>query len=64
MTPATFLKIRKGAGLTQGQLSRILRLADSRAIRRYEAGDRAISGPISLLMEMVEDGRLKVKDDE
>lgn len=58
MTPAQLRAIRKRAGLTQGQLAKFLRLADSRTIRRYEAGTREISGPVALLMEMLDDGRL------
>jgi DNA-binding transcriptional regulator YiaG len=50
MTPETFKAIRKEAGLTQSGLAALLGISDSRAIRRWEAGDRPISGPVSLLM--------------
>jgi DNA-binding transcriptional regulator YiaG len=59
MTPSTFKSIRERAGLTQSGLAALLRVEDLRTIRRYEAGERAISGPVSLLMEMLDDGRLK-----
>ncbi|HAJ19771.1 MAG TPA: hypothetical protein DCL95_06865 [Rhodospirillaceae bacterium] len=52
VTPAQFKSIRERAGLTQGQLARVLRLSDSRTIRRYEDGSRTVSGPVSLLMEI------------
>jgi DNA-binding transcriptional regulator YiaG len=60
MTPATFKAIRKQAGLTQSGLAALLRISDSRAIRRWETGEREISGPVSLLMEMIADGRLTI----
>lgn len=59
MTPAAFKSIRKRAGMTIRGLADLLRISDEKTIRRYERGDRAISGPVSLLMEMLDDGRLK-----
>lgn len=58
MTPATIKSIRQRAGLTQDQLARLLRLSDSRAIRRYEDGSRSISGPIAIILEMLDEGSL------
>jgi DNA-binding transcriptional regulator YiaG len=58
MTPEQFKTIREGAGLTQAALAQLLRLSDSAAIRRYESGRREISGPISLLMELIEAKKL------
>ena len=58
MTPATFKAIRERAGLTQGQLALRLRLSDSRTIRRYETGAREVSGPVSILMELLDAGQL------
>lgn len=58
MTPATFKSIRQRAGLTQSGIAAILRISDTRTIRKWEAGDREISGPVSLLMEMLDVGRL------
>lgn len=58
MTPTTFKAIRERAGLTQGQLALRLRLSDSRTIRRYEDGSREISGPVSILMELLDAGNL------
>lgn len=61
MTPAQFKAIRERAGLTQGQLARVLRLSDSRTIRRYEDGSRTVSGPASILMEMLGEGILPMR---
>ena len=56
MTPAQFKAIRERAGLTQAGLASLLRLSDSRTIRRYEDGSRSVSGPVSILMEMIDAG--------
>lgn len=56
MTPATFKAIRERSGLTQDQLAKRLRIADGRAVRRWEDGSRAVSGPVSILMEMIDAG--------
>ena len=56
MTPTQFKAIRERAGLTQDQLAKLLRLSDSRTIRRYEDGSRAVSGPVTVLMEMLDSG--------
>ena len=58
MTPATFKSIRTRFGLTQTQLAARLRIEDLRTIRRYETGERSISGPVSLLMELLDAGLL------
>ena len=58
MTPSTFQRIRSNLGMTQTQLAAVLRIEDIRTIRRWERGERAISGPVSLLMELLDDGRL------
>jgi DNA-binding transcriptional regulator YiaG len=58
MTPATFQRIRAKLRMTQTQLAAVLRIEDIRTIRRWERGERAISGPVSLLMELLDDGSL------
>ena len=52
MTPKRFKHIRARAGYTQERLGRHLGVA-TRSVRRYEAGDRAISGPVINLMEVL-----------
>jgi DNA-binding transcriptional regulator YiaG len=59
MTPTQFKAIRQRAGLTQSSLAAVLRLSDLRTIRRYETGERAISGPVTLLMEFISEGKLR-----
>jgi DNA-binding transcriptional regulator YiaG len=58
MTPTEFKSIRLRAGLTQSQLAARLRVSDLRTIRRYELGEREISGPVSILMELLGRGKL------
>ena len=50
MTPAQFKSARKALGLSQSDMAEALGLKTSRAIRQYEAGDRAVSGPITMLV--------------
>jgi predicted transcriptional regulator len=64
MTADEFRAIRKRHRLTCAGLATILRIDDQRTIRRYEqasdmAGSRAVSGPVSLLMEMLDGGVFK-----
>ncbi len=58
MTPNEFKAIRQRAGLTQSGLAARLRISDIRTIRKWEAGEREISGPVSLLMEFLDAGTL------
>ena len=58
MTPAELKAIRERAGLTQDQLAKLLRLSDSRTIRRYEDGSREVSGPVAIIMELLDAGEL------
>lgn len=61
MTPTELKSIRERAGLTQDQLARLLRLSDSRTIRRYEDGSRSVSGPVSIILEMLDEGSLPIR---
>lgn len=56
MAPETFRSIRRAAGLSANELAKKLRIADGRTIRHWEAGDRPITGPTSILMEMLQAG--------
>ena len=58
MTPEHFRQIREAADLSRSQLATILRIKEVKTIYRYEHGEREISGPVSLLMEMIEQGKL------
>lgn len=57
MIASQFAAIRERSGITIPQLAELLR-SDVRTVRRWENGERSIPGPVSLLMEMVGDGRL------
>lgn len=58
MTPAEVKTIRNRAGLSQTDLARLLRIADIRTIRRWETGDVPISGPASIILELLDAGEL------
>lgn len=57
MTPEHFKAIRHRFGLSQRGLAKVLRISDIRTIRRYECGETPISGPVSIIMELMENGR-------
>lgn len=59
MAPATFKRIRtERLAMTQTQLAAVLRIEDIRTIRRWETGERPISGPVTLLMELLDEGKI------
>jgi len=53
MTAADFKAIRQAAGLSQVALATLLRIENKRSIQRWEAGDIAVSGPASIIMELL-----------
>lgn len=57
MSPTEFRSIRERCGHTQASLAAFLRVTD-RQIRMIEAGDRNPSGPMTLLMELLDAGKL------
>ena len=56
MTAQEFKAIREGKGLSLDQLAAKLRMASDRPLRRFEDGSQEVSGPISILMELLRDG--------
>ena len=58
MTPERFRAIRIKAGLSLDGLAKVLRIADRSTVHKWEKGDRAISGPVSILMELIDAGEL------
>ena len=50
MTPTQFKDARKALGLSQNAMADALGLKTSRAIRQFESGERAVSGPVAKLM--------------
>lgn len=57
MTPAEFKDARTKLGLSAEKMARVLGLAEGRVIRRHEAGDRGISGPLARLVQILADDR-------
>ena len=58
MTPDKLRRIRSKAGLSLDGLAKVLRLSDRSTVHRWENGSRAISGPASIILEMLERGEL------
>ena len=58
MPPETIIAIRKRAGLSQSGLAALLRITDQRTIRRWEKGDIPVSGPATIILEMLDAGEL------
>lgn len=53
MTPDEFRAARRKLGLSAQRMADALGIAEGRTIRHYEAGTRAISGPVSLLTRYI-----------
>jgi DNA-binding transcriptional regulator YiaG len=53
VTPERFKQIRRRAGLSLPELANYLWVTDLRTLRRYESGDREVSGPVARLMEQL-----------
>lgn len=59
MTPDQIKALRERLGLSARAFAELLGMGDdSRAIRYFESGERAPSGPILRLMEMADRGEL------
>lgn len=58
MTGAQFKAIRVGAELTQSEIAALFQISDQRAIRRWEQGERAVSGPATVLAELLAMGKV------
>lgn len=58
MTPDELIRIRSKAGLSLDGLAKVLRLEDRSTVHRWEKGQRAISGPASIILEMLDRGEL------
>lgn len=50
--------IRKAQGWSQSRLAALLRIKDIRTIQRWEAGIIGVSGPASILLEMLDANEL------
>ena len=64
MTPTEFRHIRHALGLSTEGLARLLQVSSGRTVRRWEAGDRSIPGPVRVLMLAMERGAIPVVADK
>jgi DNA-binding transcriptional regulator YiaG len=58
MTPAEIKAIRQRYGLSQTELAALLRISDLRTVRRWEKGEVPVSGPASIILELMHSGEL------
>lgn len=49
---------RKSQGYSITEFARILRIEAASTVHRWERGDRAVTGPASILVEMMQAGEL------
>jgi DNA-binding transcriptional regulator YiaG len=54
MEPEKFRSIRKEAALSLKETARVLRIGDLGSVHRWEKGARPISGPVSIIMELID----------
>jgi putative transcriptional regulator len=54
MTPTEIKSIRQRYGLSQSELAALLRISDLRTIRRWEKGEVPVSGPASIVLELMD----------
>jgi DNA-binding transcriptional regulator YiaG len=55
MTPAELKSARKALGLTAEGFARLVHVESGRTVRRWEAGDRDIPGPVIVLTKAILD---------
>lgn len=58
MKAEEIIAIRRRAGLSQSGLAKLLRITDERTIRRWEKGDVPVTGPASIILELLSEGAL------
>lgn len=61
MTGPDLRRIRTTAGLSLDCLAKLLRIGDLSTIHRWEKGDRKVSGPASIVLEMLSSGELPTR---
>jgi len=54
MTPADLKSIRHSLGLSAEAFARLVRVESGRTVRRWEAGDRDIPGPVIVICEAIQ----------
>lgn len=55
MTPAELKSARHALGLSAEGFARLVRVESGRTIRRWEAGERDIPGPVTLVVELLQE---------
>lgn len=53
MTPAELKSIRQSLGLSAEAFARLLRIQSGRTVRRWEAGDSDIPGPVEVICNWI-----------
>lgn len=53
MTPSELRALREALGITADALATVLGVSGGRTVRRWEAGDRAIPGPVAVLLRAI-----------
>ncbi len=61
MTAHEFFRIRTDAGLSLTQLGGVLRVSDTRSLQRWESGEKPVSGPVSVIMRLIEADQLPAR---
>lgn len=54
MTPADLKSKRHALGLSAEGFARLVRVQSGRTVRKWEAGERDIPGPVEVIIEMTE----------
>jgi transcriptional regulator with XRE-family HTH domain len=57
MTPADLKSIRHSLGLSAEAMAKLVRVESGRTVRRWEAGDRDIPGPVVVIAEGLRDSQ-------
>jgi DNA-binding transcriptional regulator YiaG len=58
MTGPEITELRLELGLSRAELAALLRISDRSTVRRWESGDSNVTGPVSLLLELLAAGEL------
>lgn len=61
MQPDHIKTIRQNAGLSVRGLMEVLRIKDRKTPMRWETGEVPITGPASIIMELIESGELPAR---
>lgn len=54
MTPAELKAARHALGLSAERFARMVRVQSGRTVRKWEAGDRDIPGPITAILDLAD----------